>query len=256
MAAFAPTARDLERGGHSQFTPHAMLRRCAYNGAGCDAACVRGRRYCAVEPAAGGLTGAQVVEMNLRHLCAHRAANATGEAWRWWDFAGGFASACTPEAGRFNAACAAEQLKAAGIDAGAVDACVGRIRDDAPHDVLEAEMAAQDDAAGTGRGRVLMQPTVAVNGRQYRGRLGGPAVLRALCAGFAEGTEPSVCLAGGLEVDECAAGTSDCWVGPAGESACWDSEFSCVLGRPVEAENFLEPNQPTIHSRITDHCPK
>jgi threonine dehydratase len=33
-------------------------------------------------------------------------------------------------------------------------------------------------------------------------------------------------------------------------------EFSCVLGRPVEAENVLETNQPTNQPLITDHCPK
>jgi len=32
-------------------------------------------------------------------------------------------------------------------------------------------------------------------------------------------------------------------------------EFSCVLGRPVEAENILETNQLTNHS-LTDHSPK
>ena len=36
-------------------------------------------------------------------------------------------------------------------------------------------------------------------------------------------------------------------------------EFSCVPGRPVEAENVLETNQPTNHptdhSLITDHYP-
>ena len=33
-------------------------------------------------------------------------------------------------------------------------------------------------------------------------------------------------------------------------------EFSCVFGRPVEAENILETNRPTNHSLITDHYPK
>ena len=35
-----------------------------------------------------------------------------------------------------------------------------------------------------------------------------------------------------------------------------DGGFSCVLGRPIEAENILETNQPTTHSLITDHYPK
>jgi ATP-binding cassette subfamily B (MDR/TAP) protein 8 len=34
------------------------------------------------------------------------------------------------------------------------------------------------------------------------------------------------------------------------------SEFSCVLGRPVEAENIIETDQPTNHSLITDQYPK
>jgi hypothetical protein len=65
---------------------------------------------------------------------------------------------------------------------------------------------------------------------QYRGRLDPPSVLRALCAGFKEGTEPPVCLTGGLNVDECATGKDDCWVGPQGQKACIDTfrGFFCM----------------------------
>ncbi len=38
--------------------------------------------------------------------------------------------------------------------------------------------------------------------------------------------------------------------------APWCGESSCVLGRPVEAENMLETNQPTDRPLIADHCPK
>ena len=40
---------------------------------------------------------------------------------------------------------------------------------------------------------------------------------------------------------------------------CKDCEMvssTSILGRPVEAENILETNQPTNHSLITDHYPK
>lgn len=40
--------------------------------------------------------------------------------------------------------------------------------------------------------KILLLPTVVINGNQYRGRLDVPAVTRALCAGFSETTEPSV----------------------------------------------------------------
>ena len=43
-----------------------------------------------------------------------------------------------------------------------------------------------------GNGKILLLPTVIVNGHQYRGRLDVPSVMRALCAGFSESTEPEV----------------------------------------------------------------
>ena len=43
-----------------------------------------------------------------------------------------------------------------------------------------------------GNGKILLLPTVIVNKHQYRGRLDVPSILRALCAGFSETTEPEV----------------------------------------------------------------
>ena len=43
-----------------------------------------------------------------------------------------------------------------------------------------------------GNGKILLLPTIIVNKHQYRGRLDVPSVLRALCAGFSETTEPQV----------------------------------------------------------------
>ncbi len=39
--------------------------------------------------------------------------------------------------GRFNAACAEEQMRAAGVDVTAVNACMGSSDVDRPHDVME-----------------------------------------------------------------------------------------------------------------------
>ena len=102
-----------------------------------------------------------------------------------------------------------------------------------------------------GGARILLLPTVIINTNQYRGRLDTPSILRALCAGFSESTEPEVrvqlsnptcaaeglgqwdvwrescsprlqvCLAGALQTDECAAGTHDCWNGDS--RACTDT---------------------------------
>ena len=99
-------------------------------------------------------------------------------------------------AGRFDAACAEEQLHGAEVDVGKVASCMGRPDSDAPHDLMEAQLHQQVDDGGTGRGAIAILPTIAINSDQYRGRLDAPAVLRALCAGFSEGSEPRVCLSG------------------------------------------------------------
>jgi hypothetical protein len=45
----------------------------------------------------------------------------------------------------------------------------------------------------------------------------------------------------------------NCSFYPEGKVVKVKGEFSCVLGRPVEAENILETNQPTLQPLITDH---
>lgn len=193
IKGFKDTATSLEAQGYARFDPHVMVRGCPWGGPDCDADCVRGRRYCAVEPVppgatAQGYTGADVVEMNLRHLCAFQAANSSaasqgtpgGGAAKWWDFAGRFADACTLGGDTFTQACAGEALTAAGIDPGEVERCVGPRGLAAPHPLLEAQLWDQADTGATGRGRVIMLPTVVINYDQYRGSLTPAGVLRAL----------------------------------------------------------------------------
>lgn len=162
----------------------------------------------------------QIVEQDLRHLCAFKVLNASGQSYKWWDYAARFAEHCRPEQGSYTAACSESQLRGAGVDAGLVAQCVGTLDGDEPHGLLEEQLLAQGSRGSLGR--VIMLPTLIVNTNQYRGRLTTAAVLRALCAGFAEGTEPAACLNPGVNVDECAQGVDTCWKeGPA--SACVDT---------------------------------
>jgi len=232
--------------GYAEFTPHVMLRNCPYGGFECDKQCIRGRRYCAVEPIpsqhAGKYIGADVVEMNARHLCAFQVANTSaasggassgGGTRQWWDFASRFATSCGMNTGTFTPECAHEQLQAVGIDVSAVEQCVGARDSDAPLAILEEQLNAQVDAEGSGRGRVILLPTVVINYDQYRGSLTPGGVLRALCSGFSEGTEPSTCLSGGLEVDECASGTHGCWTQGDTLTACVDTFRGFVCRCPA-----------------------
>ena len=169
--------------------------------------------------------------MNLRHLCAFQVANQSSSGGggsgtaAWWNFAAAFADVCHMRStNTFTPGCAQQQLTAAGIDPGEVEKCVGARNADAPHAIFEEQIRAQTDVEYTGRGRVIMLPTVVINFDQYRGSLSAAGVLRGLCAGFAEGSEPPACLSGGLEVDECSAGTHHCWTNPElGLSACRDT---------------------------------
>ena len=83
--------------------------------------------------------------------------------------------------------------------------CVGDVSVDKPNPLRELELALQSDADDSERGEVVLLPTVGINLDQYRGRLDGTAVLRAVCAGFSETTEPAACHSSRLEKNECEA---------------------------------------------------
>ncbi|KDD75638.1 hypothetical protein H632_c577p0, partial [Helicosporidium sp. ATCC 50920] len=226
LGAFKENAQSLERGGYTKFTPHVLLARCSSwsSPRACATDCIRGGRYCAVGASSLSSdpprTGRDVVLQDLRAMCVFKILQDGGEGWRWWDYASAFSATCSPRAAVYDADCADRALKSAGVELAAVADCMGNPDTDAPLQVLEQELEASAGADGVGR--VIMLPTLAVNTNQYRGRLDAPSVLRALCAGFAEGTEPTACLASGLNVDECTAGTDDCWRGE-GFSACQDT---------------------------------
>ena len=93
-----------------------------------------------------------------------------------------------------------------------VRACVGDHDADVGNPTMERELRLQADQDDSGRGAIVLLPTVVINLDQYRGRLRGKDVLRALCAGFAEATAPEVCLSGTMEPNECERpGNAGCW---------------------------------------------
>ncbi|KAG9152224.1 hypothetical protein Leryth_025022 [Lithospermum erythrorhizon] len=93
---------------------------------------------------------------------------------------------------------------------------------DEDNPVLKEEQGAQ---VGKGsRGDVTILPTLVVNNRQYRGKLEKGAVLKAICAGFEETTEPGVCLSDEVETNECLDNNGGCWLDKAANiTACKDT---------------------------------
>ncbi|KAE8691518.1 Vacuolar-sorting receptor 1 [Hibiscus syriacus] len=90
------------------------------------------------------------------------------------------------------------------------------------------------------RGDVTILPTLVVNNRQYRGKLAKGAVLKAICSGFEENTEPAVCLSGDVETNECLDNNGGCWQDKAANlTACKDTFRGRVCECPlVDAVQF------------------
>ncbi|KAF9595374.1 hypothetical protein IFM89_000292, partial [Coptis chinensis] len=77
------------------------------------------------------------------------------------------------------------------------------------------------------RGDVTVLPTLVINNVQYRGKLERTSVLKAVCAGFKETTDPPICLNGAVGPARCTMNNGGCWSENVGECkeglACqWD----------------------------------
>lgn len=116
----------------------------------CKDACIHRGRYCALGARAGGdayagkYNGRDVVAEAKRRLCAAEVARKAKDGGAWWAYAAAVGKECTMSAGKFgDAACAAAALKSAGIDAAAVEKCVGDMDADESPDVMEENYDAQ-----------------------------------------------------------------------------------------------------------------
>eukprot|EP00884_Botryococcus_braunii_P018971 jgi/Botrbrau1/5758/Bobra.0134s0028.3 len=222
------SAVEMEKNGYTFFTPYFKVRKCAFDADSdeCKSNCIMKGRYCAADSIGdkfkGKFKGKQVVEENLRQLCVFKLATDKKQPWLWWEYAANYAEECTMANGKFgDESCIHDQLQSIGLSTDDVNSCMGNINADSDSDILEACIkAAGEDAYGNGR--ILLLPTVAINNAQYRGRLDVPSVVRGICAGFSETTEPALCLSGGLQTNECLTATHGCWHS-GNASACIDT---------------------------------
>ena len=247
VSEMKPAAQTLERQNATAFTPHFLTWSCADSGdTSCPDMCVNKGRYCAPNPAEGsgvdaatadlvkkhGYSGSDVVEENMRQLCLFRELQRRNDTAAWWSYSVRHSNECAMTRGAFDRPCAEGIMAGSpsnpdgdgdgddasfglGFDPAAiarVRACVGDLDADVANRAMDAELRLQADQDDSGRGAVVLLPTVVINLDQYRGRLSGKDVLRALCAGFAEATAPEVCLSGTMEPNECERpGNAGCW---------------------------------------------
>ncbi|CAH9107116.1 unnamed protein product [Cuscuta europaea] len=225
---FKGNAQILEKGGYTAFTPHYVTWYCFEpfsKSSQCQSQCINHGRYCAPDPEQDfqkGYEGRDVVLENLRQLCVHRVANETGKSWVWWDYVTDFHIRCSMKDKKYSKECAEGVLKSLNLPMEKMAKCMGDPEADADNPLLKAE---QEHQIGQGtRGDVIMLPTMVINNVQYRGKLERTAVLKAICAGFKETSEPAICLNGDMETNECLENNGGCWRDPkSNATACKDT---------------------------------
>uniref|UniRef100_A0A1J3K660 Vacuolar-sorting receptor 3 n=1 Tax=Noccaea caerulescens TaxID=107243 RepID=A0A1J3K660_NOCCA len=254
---FKGAAQILEKGGYTQFRPHYITWYCPHAftlSRQCKSQCINKGRYCAPDPEqdfSSGYDGKDVVVENLRQLCVYKVANETGKPWVWWDYVTDFQIRCPMKEKKYNKECADSVIKSLGIDSKKLDKCMGDPDADLDNPVLKEE---QDAQVGKGtRGDVTILPTLVVNNRQYRGKLEKSAVLKALCSGFEETTEPAICLSNDMETNECLDNNGGCWQDKSANiTACKDTFRGKVCECPRvdgvqfkgDGYNHCEPSGP------------
>ncbi|XP_020237450.1 vacuolar-sorting receptor 1 [Cajanus cajan] len=235
---FKGAAQILEKGGYTQFTPHYITWYCpqAFTlSKQCKSQCINHGRYCAPDPEqdfSTGYDGKDVVIENLRQLCVYKVANETKKPWVWWDYVTDFQIRCPMKEKKYNKKCADAVIESLGLDIKKIERCMGDPNADSENPVLKEE---QDAQVGKGtRGDVTILPTLVVNNRQYRGKLEKGAVMKAICAGFEETTEPAVCLSSDVETNECLENNGGCWQDKtANITACKDTFRGRVCECPL-----------------------
>lgn len=238
VKSFKGAAQILERKGYTQFTPHYITWYCPESfllSKQCKSQCINHGRYCAPDPEqdfSRGYDGKDVVIQNLRQACIFKVSNESGKPWLWWDYVTDFAIRCPMKENKYNEECANQVIKSLGIDLKEIQSCVGDPEADKDNPVLKAE---QDAQIGKGsRGDVTILPTLVINERQYRGKLDRGAVLKAICSGFQETTEPAICLTEDVETNECLENNGGCWQDKAANiTACRDTFRGRVCECPI-----------------------
>ena len=108
----------------------------------------------------------------------------------WWNYIGEFMERCNTPDYFMNEDCVLDCYKHAKVDSGIIDRCMkdsGGLDRDVPNAFLDTEIANQAQ-----RG-VVVVPTAFVNTAAIRGSLTVSNVFTAICAGFMQGTAPSIC---------------------------------------------------------------
>jgi PA domain len=162
----------------------------------CYNLCTNNGRYCATDPdddLDSGISGVDVVTESLRRICIWNNYGQDGIGIPWWDYIQEFMFRCDSptKPGFFNSPeCITDAMVHASVDKSIIDKCMsdtGGLVGNTTNTALENELKARDQAG------VVLIPSFFVNQAPIRGSLSFSTVFKAVCSGFAGGSEPTVC---------------------------------------------------------------
>jgi hypothetical protein len=164
----------------------------------CTEYCTNNGRYCPYDRQKvlenSSITGAQVIVEILRQHCVWYVYGEDGIGEEFWDYLTEFHTSCGGKADTFesfaDAGCIAEAMQTAGIDPTLIDKCIddsGGLEQDTPNLILEHQLAERKESG------VTYTPTLFVNEVPVSGRISFTTTFKAICSGFAEGSEPEIC---------------------------------------------------------------
>ncbi|GAX12545.1 hypothetical protein FisN_24Hh121 [Fistulifera solaris] len=201
---FEPAALAL--GATAKFTPHMYVLDGVRSGCRgpngedqCFNLCTNNGRYCSTDPdddLYAGASGADVVAESLRSLCIWQIySQIDGIGAKWWKYVNEFRDMCIPDVTNdenYNSAeCVHGAMATAGVDRAKVEKCMadsGGLEGDVENTIFEQQMSDRDAA------NVVLIPSFFVNQAPVRGELGFSTAFKAICAGFAAGTRPEICV--------------------------------------------------------------
>ena len=189
-------------GKHAYFTPHMYIYDGTKSGCRdddgkniCESLCTNNGRYCATDPDNNldkGISGADVVRESLRRTCIWKIyGEEDGIGEPWWTYVEEFIYRCNNEKYFASEDCVKDAMTHASVDYDKVNTCIdvdtGGLDKDTQNSMLDDQLSAKD-AAG-----ITIMPAALINKAIIRGELEFATVFKAVCAGYATGSEPSIC---------------------------------------------------------------
>ena len=187
------------------FTPHMYLydgieAECKDSSDGenlCKSMCTNGGRYCSTGPNGDfddSIQGIDVVKESARQLCIWELFGEDGTGVEWWEYVRSFNDKCDNLQNFANEDCVKSVMVEIGLDYDRIEECIfehGPLDVDDTNDMLALQLKDKEEKG------VVILPVAYVNGVVVRGALEFAVIFKAICAGYAKGTAPSIC-------DECA----------------------------------------------------